>query len=104
MALRNRDECLDALVQGERRLEELQAQEKSPFAPVPDPELELGRLRAQVAELQESTRVERRTRQKVGQVEAMPASVPAELSAWMEDLQADMQEAHNKGDHSRVIE
>ena len=105
VAVRKRDECLDALVQAEKRFEELQAQEKSPFAPVPDPEVELSRLRAQVAELQESTRVvDRRTRQRVGPVETMPALVPAELSVWMEDRQADVQEALIKGDHGRVIE
>ena len=83
VALQNRDECLDVLAQGERWLEELQAQEKSLFAPVPDPEAELGRLRAQVAELQESTRVvERRSVQRVSPAMAMPASVPAELSVW----------------------
>ena len=105
VAVRNRDECLDALVQAEKRFEELQAQEKSPFAPVRDPEVELSRLRAQVAELQESTRVaDRRTRQRVSPVETMPALVPAELSVWMENRQADVQDALIKGDHSRVIE
>ena len=34
----------------------------------------------------------------------MPCLIPAELSAWMEDLQKDMQEGLNTGDHSRVIE
>ena len=104
IAVRNRDECLDVL-QAEKRFEEFQAQEKSPFAPVPDPEVELSRLRAQVAELQESTSVvDRRTTHIFGFVETMPALVPAELSVWMENRQADVQEALIKGDHSRVIE
>ena len=52
-AVQNRDECIKALAEGERRLEELQLQEKSFVAPVPNAkaEAELIRLRAQVAEL-----------------------------------------------------
>ena len=45
-AVQNRDECIKALAEGERRLEELQLQEKSFVAPVPDSEAELVRLRA----------------------------------------------------------
>ena len=53
VAVKNRDESLAALAQGEKRLEELQSQENSPFAiPVADAETEVVRLRAQVAELQ----------------------------------------------------
>ena len=37
-------------------------------------------------------------------MEDMPGLIPAELSAWMEDRQADVQEALLQGDHSRVIE
>ena len=43
-AVQNRDECIKALAEGERRLEELQLQEKSFVAPVPDAEAELIRL------------------------------------------------------------
>ena len=50
--VKHRDECIKALAEGERRLEELQLQEKSFVAPVSDAEAELVRLRAQVAELQ----------------------------------------------------
>ena len=103
IAVKNRDESLEALAQGEKRLEELQIQQRSPFAgPVADAETELVRLRAQVAELQGSTRVER-PRVRVSPSE-MPCLIPAELSAWMADRQKDMQEALNTGDHSRVIE
>ena len=66
-----------------------------------DAETELVRLRAQVAELQVSTRVER-PRVRVSPAE-MPW-IPGEFSAWMADRQKDMQEALNTGDHSRVIE
>ena len=34
----------------------------------------------------------------------MPCLIPAEIPAWTEDSQKDMQEALNTGDHSRVIE
>ena len=37
-------------------------------------------------------------------MEDMPGLIPAELSAWMEDRQADVQEALLQGNHSRVIE
>ena len=50
LAVKNRDESLEALAQGEKRLEELQSQQRSPFAgPVDDAETEFARLRAQVA-------------------------------------------------------
>ena len=79
-AVQNRDECLKALAQGERRLEELHLQEMSPVAPVPDAEAELARLRAQVGELQGSTRVvERHTKKTVCPAQAMPGLIPAEL-------------------------
>ena len=104
IAVKNRDESLEALAQGEQRLEELQMQQRSPFAgPVADTESELSRLGAQVAELQGSTRGVERPRVRVSLAE-MPCLIPAELSAWMEDRQKDMQEALNTGDHSRVIE
>ena len=66
-AVKSRDESLEALAQGEKRLEELQSQERSPFAgPVADAEADLVRLQAQVAELQGSTRaVERHARGSV---------------------------------------
>ena len=58
---------------------------RSPFAgPVADAETELARLRAQVAELQGSTRGVERPRARVSPAE-MPCLIPAELSAWMED-------------------
>ena len=57
IAVKNWGERLEALAQGEKRLEELQMQQRSPFAgPVADAETELARLRAQVAEIQRSTR------------------------------------------------
>ena len=37
-------------------------------------------------------------------MEDMPGLIPAELSVWMEDRQADVQEALLQGDHSRVSE
>ena len=69
-AVQYRDECIKALAEGERRLEELQLQEKSFVAPVPDAEAELVRLRAQVAELQGSANVhQRHTKQRICPVE-----------------------------------
>ena len=68
---------------------------------------ELVRLRAQVAEFQESAVLERpRVRQRVGGggvVPPMPVLVPADLSSWMEERQSDLQVA---GVHSsaRVVE
>ena len=65
-AVENRDESVEALAQGEKRLEELQSQEKSPFAgPADDMATELFRFRAQVADLP--------------------------LSVWMEDRQNDLE-------------
>ena len=99
VAVQNRDECLEALAQGERRLEELQLQEKSPFTCPVDAESELVRLRAQVAEFQ--GRVGRSS------VSAIPAdAIPGfatELSVWMEGRQKDLQEALSTGDHSRAV-
>ena len=104
-AVKHRDECIKALAEGERSLEELQLQEKSFVAPVLDAEAELVRFRAQVAELQGSANVQKRhTKQRICPVEDMPGLIPAELSAWMEDRQADVQEALLQGNHSRVIE
>ena len=55
--IKNRDESLEAFAQGEKRLEELQSQQRSPFAGlVVNAETELVRLRAQVADLQGSVR------------------------------------------------
>ena len=100
VAVKNRDESLAALAQGEKRLEELQSQEKSPFAgPVVDAETELVRLRAQVAELQGRAEV---SITSVIPADAMPR-VPAELSVWMADRQTDLQEALSTEDHSRVV-
>ena len=69
VAVKSLDESLEASAQGEKRLEELQSQERSPFAgPVADAEADLVRLQAQVAELQGSTRaVERHARGSVQQ-------------------------------------
>ena len=97
-AVKNRDERLEALAQGEKRLQELQSQEKSPFSgPVADAEAELVRLRAQVAEIQ--------GRAEMSVVSVIPADAmpgfPAE--PWMEDRQKDLQEALSTGDHSRVV-
>ena len=99
-AVKNRDESLEALAQGEKRFQELQSQEKSPFAGhVTDAEAELVRLRAQVAELQ--------GRAEMSVVSVIPADAmpgfPAELSAWTEDRQKDLQEALSTGDHSHVV-
>ena len=64
-------------------------------------------LRAQVAEFQENVVTERpRVRQRVGgggPVPPMPTLVPAELSEWMVDRQAELQEAMNAGDNVRVL-
>ena len=103
IAVKNRDESFEALVRGEKRLEELWMQLRSPFAgPVADAETELVRLRGQVAALQGSTRVER-PRVNVSPSE-MLCLIPAKLSAWMANRQKDMQEAFNTGDNSRIIE
>ena len=73
----------------------------------PDTEVELARLRAQLAEFQDNVVTERpRVRQRVGgggPVPPMPTLVPAELSEWMVDRQADLQEAMNAGDNVRVL-
>ena len=73
----------------------------------PDTEVKLARLRAQVAELQENVVTERpRVRQRVGgggPAPPMPTLVPAELSEWMVDRQAELQEAMNAGDNLRVL-
>ena len=83
--------------QGERRLKELQLQEKTPFTGPVDAESEVVRLRAQVAEFQ--GRVGRSS------VSAIPADAiplfPTEFSVWMEGRQKDLQEAFSTGDHSR---
>ena len=51
-------ESLEALVQGEKRLKEIQMQQRSLFAgPVEDAETELVRLRAQVESVQRRCRV-----------------------------------------------
>ena len=100
-AVKNRDESLEALAQGEKRLEELQSQQRSPFTGlVDDTETELVRLRAQVANLQGSVRGIERRRTRAAE---MPSLVPAELSEWMEDRQKDLEEAVSTGDHSRVV-
>ena len=65
-AVQCRDECIKALAKGERRLKELQLQEKSFVALVPDAEAELVRLRARVAELHGSANVhQRHTKQRI---------------------------------------
>ena len=48
--------------------------------------------------------VERRTQQRVCLVLDMPGLIPGELSPWMENRQADVQEALIQGEHRRVIE
>ena len=99
--VKNRDESLEALAQGEKRLEELQSQQRSPFAgPMADAETELVRLRAQVADLQGSMRGVERQRTRAAE---MPSLIPAEFSAWMEDSQKDLEVAVSAGDHSRVV-
>ena len=81
-AVKHRDECIKALAEEERRLEELQLQEKIFVALVLDAEAELVRLRAQVAELQGSANVQKRhTKQRICPVKDMPGLIPAELSA-----------------------
>ena len=100
VAVKNRDESLAALAQGEKRLEELQSQEKSPIAgPVVDAETELVRLRAQVAELQGGAEM---SITSVIPADAMPR-LPVELSVWMADRQTDLQEALSTEDHSQVV-
>ena len=100
-AVQHRDECIKALADGERRLEELQLQEQIFVAPVPDAQAKLIRLRAQVAELQGSMKVfQRHSNQRVCPVEDMPGLIPAELSGWMEDRQANVQEALLQGNHT----
>ena len=66
-----------------------------------DRDLELKRLREQVAQLQgDSTPVERpRVRQRLDPVPYIPALIPAELAQWMEDRQADLQEGPQFGRH-----
>ena len=97
VASKNRDESLAALAQGEKRLEVLQSQEKSPFAGfVVDAETELVRLRAQVAELQGRAEM---SITSVIPADAMPR-LPAELSVWMADRQTDLQEALSTEDQS----
>ena len=72
----------------------------------PDTEVELARLRAQLAKFQDNVVTERlRVRQRVGgggPVLPMPTLVPAELSEWMVDRQAELQEAMNAGDNVRL--
>ena len=71
-----------------------------------DHDSEIRRLREQVAQLQgTSTPIERpRVRQRVDPVPYMPGLVPAELAQWMEDRQADLQEALSLDDTSRILE
>ena len=100
-AVKNRDESLEALAQRKKRLEELQSQQRSPFAgPMADAETKLVRLRAQVADLQGSMRGVERPRTRAAET---PSLIPAELSVWMEDRQRDLEEAVSTGDHSRVV-
>ena len=72
-----------------------------------DTEVELARLRAQLAEFQDNVVTQRPcVRQRVGgggPVPPMPTLVPAELSEWMVDRQANLQEAMNAGDNVRVL-
>ena len=97
-------ECIKVLAEGERHIEELQLQEKSFVALVPDAEAELVRLRAQVAEFQGSANVhQRHTKQRICPVEDMPGLIPAELSVWMEDCQADVQEGLSVQPQERVV-
>ena len=108
MAIKKRDESLDALVKAEKCLEELEWQQQSPFSgPSSDPEAELVRLRAQVAELQgcpvERPRVRQRTR-FAGDIPPMPDLIPAELGSWMDDRQAELQGALSSGDHALTLE
>ena len=71
-----------------------------------DHDSELTRLRDQVAQLQgDSTPMERpRVRQRLDPVPHMPALIPAELAQWMEDRQADLQEALSLDDTNRILE
>ena len=73
----------------------------------PDTEVELARLRVQLAEFQDNVVTERpRVRQRVGgggPVHPMPTLVPAELSEWMVDRQADLQEATNASHNVQVL-
>ena len=53
----------------------------------------------------DSTPVERpRVRQRSDLVPYMPALIPAELAQWMEDRQADLQEALSLDDTNRILE
>ena len=71
-----------------------------------DRDSELKRLRDQVAQLQgDSTPMERpRVRQRLDPVPHMSALIPAELAQWMEDRQADLQEALSLDDTNRILE
>ena len=71
-----------------------------------DLDLEMKRFSEKVAPLQgDSTLVERpRVRQRLDPVPYMPGLVPAELAQWMEDRQADLQEALNLDDTNRILE
>ena len=71
-----------------------------------DRDLDMKRLREQVVQKQgDSTLVERpRVRQRLDLVPHMPALIPAELAQWMEDRQADLQEALSLDDTNRILE
>ena len=73
----------------------------------PDTEVELARLRAQLAEFQDNDVTERpRVRQREGgggPVPPMPTLVSTELTEWMVDRQADLRGAMGAGDNVRVL-
>ena len=57
-----------------------------------------------MAQFQDSTPVERpRVRQRLDPLPYMPPLILAEVAQWMEDRQADLQEALNLDDTNRIL-